>query len=98
MRTQTFSRVLFAGIVTIALAAVPLSAQMDHSQMHGAQGGMKGMDHASMMASTDKMMKNIDQMLSSSSATMRDLTSMQGHGQHGSMITSMQGRRVRTLR
>lgn len=92
MRTQMFSGVLFAGIVTIALAAVPLSAQMDHGQMHGATQG--GMQHGAMMASTDQMMKNIDQMMSSSASMMRDLTGMQagmpGNGQ-GQMTTTMQG-------
>src|SRR5450756_1965596 len=92
MRTQMFSGVLFTGIVTIALAAVPLSAQMDHGQMHGATQG--GMQHGAMMASTDQMMKNIDQMMSSSASMMRDLTDMQagmhGNGQ-GQMTTTMQG-------
>jgi hypothetical protein len=52
MRAHSVLGFVFGGIALVALAAAPVSAQMDHSQMHGGQG-MQGMqDHSAMMKST----------------------------------------------
>lgn len=82
---------VFVCAVVIAVVATPLSAEMQHGQMHGASQG--GMQHS--MMGTEQMMKNIDQMMSNASTMMQDLTTMHagvaGHQQHDPMMQSMQG-------
>jgi hypothetical protein len=91
MRSQKILGFALACLVLIAIAAIPLAAQMDHGQMHTAAQG--GMQH-SMMA-TEQMMKSIHQMMSNASTMMQDLTTMHagtaGHEQHDPMMQSMQG-------
>jgi hypothetical protein len=102
MSTKMSSGFLFAGIVTVTLAAAPLSARMDQGEMPGPQGGMQGMQgmqgmpqNGAMMASTAQVLKNVDQIVNASRPMMRDLAKMhagmEGHEQHDEMMTSMQG-------
>ena len=93
MRMHLVLGTVFSSIITLAVAATPLSAQMQG--MPSMQGMRGGMQDGTMMASTDQTMKNIDQSLNSSTAMMRDLASihagMEGHAQHDPMMATMQG-------
>ena len=102
MSTKMSSAFLFAGLVTVALAAAPLPARADQGAAPGPQGGMQGMQgmqgmpqKGAMMASAARVLKNVDQSIKASRPMMRDLAKMhagmEGHRQPDQMMTSMQG-------
>ena len=95
-RTQMLIRTTVTTFTLAALLSLPVAAQhmggaTGQGHQHGTSPGTAGAGMGQHGGAIDQMMQNADAMMRGAEVMMRDLTAMPMAGQHGTLLTGMNG-------
>ena len=95
-RSQMLIRTTVTSFTLAALLSLPVAAQhmggaTGQGHQHGTSPATAGAGMGQHGGGIDQMMQNSDAMMRSAEVMMRDLTAMPMAGQHGTLLTGMNG-------